>query len=161
MTNVQIPSKEKCLDILNKNKTLPNIIEHCKAVCGFAEDLAEKLIKKGIEVNKKLVAAAALLHDIERLKENHVIAGAKLLKSMGFSEVAEIVRKHTMYAVEEPGGQLNTIEEKIVFYADKKVKGNKIVSLEERFEDLKKRYNKDFTKELKFTKKLEEELLKD
>lgn len=158
MTN-QIPSKEECSELLNKNKTPSNVISHCKAVCQVAEELAEKLIKKGFKVNKKLVAAAALLHDIEREKDHHVIAGEKLLKSMGFSEVAEIVRKHTMHAVKEIG--LKTIEEKIVFYADKKVKGNEIVSLEERFEDLKKRYNKDFIKELEFTKKLEEELLKD
>ncbi len=98
MTTAQIPSKEECLDILNKNKTPSNVIEHCKAVCKFAEDIAEKLVKKGIKVNKKLVVAAALLHDIEREKDNHVIEGAKLLKSMGFSEVSEVARKHRLCA---------------------------------------------------------------
>ena len=159
MNNIKIPSREECLDILNKNKTPSNVIEHCKTVCDFAEEVADKLIKKGIKVNKELVAAAALLHDIEREKENHVIAGAKLLKSMGFSEVCHVVKKHTLYAIEEPGNQLKTVDEKIVFYADKRTKGNKIVSLEERFEDLRKRYKKDFSDEFEFTKKIEEELL--
>ncbi|MFH0868407.1 MAG: HD domain-containing protein [Candidatus Woesearchaeota archaeon] len=160
MTNEKIPSKEECIGILTKNKTPSNVIEHCKAVCGFAEELAEKLVNKGFKVNKELVSAAALLHDIEREKDNHIATGAKLLKSMGFPEVAEVARKHTIYAIKELESYLNTIEEKIVFYADKRAKGNEIVSLEERFEDLKKRYNKDFTKELEFAKKLEKELLK-
>mgnify|MGYP001570537458 CR=1 FL=1 len=159
MNNTQIPSKKECLAILEKNKTLSNVIEHSKAVCKFAEDIAEKLIKKGIKVNKKLVIAAALLHDIEREKDNHVIEGAKLLKSMGFPEVAEIVEKHTLHAIEELGNQLKTAEEKIVFYADKRAKGSKIVSLVERMEDLEKRYNRDFSRELEFAKKIEKELL--
>ena len=47
---------------------------------------------------------------------------------------------------------------KMVFYSDKRVKGAKIVSLRERFDDLKARYNKGTEKEFEFTKKIEEEL---
>ena len=159
MTNEKVPSKQECLDILNKNKTPSNVVEHCKAVCRVAEDITEKLIKKGIKINKKLVVAAALLHDIEREKDNHVIAGAKLLKSMGFSEVSEVAKKHSLYEIEKEKNQPIRIEEKIMFYADKRVKGNKIVSLKERFGDLGKRYNRDFSREFEFTKKIEEELL--
>ena len=159
MTNMKIPSKEECLDILNKNKTPSNIIEHSKAVCKLAEDIAEKLIKKGFKVNKRLVIAAALLHDIEKGKDNHMIVGAKLLKSMGFPEVSEVAKKHSLYQIENKDVQPRTIEEKIIFYADKRVKGNKIVSLEERFEDVKKRYGVDLTNEFKFAKKIEKELL--
>jgi putative nucleotidyltransferase with HDIG domain len=154
-----IPSKEECLAILNKNKTPSNVIEHSKAVCEFASDLADKLAKKGFKINKKLVVAAALLHDIEREKDDHVTAGTKLLKSMGFPEVAGVVEKHTLHGIEKSGKTLKAIEEKIVFYADKRTAGNKIVSLEERFEDLKKRYKRDFTKEFEFAKKVGEELL--
>jgi len=160
MTNAKIPSREECLDILNKNKTPSNVIEHCKTVCKLAEDIAGKLINKGIEVNKKLVIAAALLHDIEREKENHIAEGTKLLKSMGFSEVSEVIKKHSLYGIEDENAQPKTIEEKIVFYADKRVKGDEIVSLRERFEDIKKRYNVDLTEEYKFAKKIEDELMR-
>ncbi|MEK0322596.1 MAG: HD domain-containing protein [Nitrosopumilus sp.] len=160
MTAAQIPSKEECLDILNKNKTPSNVIEHSETVCKFAEDIAEKLIKKGVKVDKKLVVAAALLHDIEREKDNHVIEGAKLLKSMGLSEVAEVAGKHSLYEIEKEKNQLIRIEEKIMFYADKRVRENKIVSLVERLEDLEKRYNKNFSRELEFAKKIEEELIR-
>ena len=160
MDNAKIPSREECLHILNKNKTPSNVIEHCKTVCKLAENIAEKLINKGIKVNKNLVIAAALLHDIERDKENHIAEGIKLLKSMGLSEVSEVVRKHSLYRIEDENVQPKTVEEKIVFYSDKRVKDKKIVSLEERFEDIKKRYNVDLTEEYKFAKKIEEELIK-
>jgi len=155
---MNIPSKEECLAILDNNKTPSNVIKHCKTVCQIAEELVDKLIEKGIEINKDLVIASALLHDIERDKKNHVEAGASLIKSMGFPEVSEIIRKHTLYNLNNLKEELKTIEEKIVFYADKRVKGSKIVDLKERFDDLVIRYNNDFTNELNFTKKIEEEI---
>ena len=42
MPKNQIHSKQECLDILNKNKTPSNIIEHSKAVCKVAEEVAEE-----------------------------------------------------------------------------------------------------------------------
>ena len=155
----QIPSKEECIAILNKNKTPSNVIGHSKAVCEFAEDLAEKLIKKGVKVNKKLVIASTLLHDIEREKDNHVIAGAKLLKSMGFSGVSEVARKHSLYEIEKEKNRPLSVEEKILFYSDKRLKGNKIVSLNERKKDLEKRYNRDFSRQFEYAKKIEDELI--
>ena len=160
MTNTNIPSREQCLDILNKNKTPSNVISHCETVCRVAEEIADKLIAKGVNVNKNLVIAAALLHDIEREKKDHIEEGAKLIKSLGFPEVSKVIKKHSLYKVEDPARQPQTYEEKIVFYADKRVKGNEVVSLEERFADLKKRYNVDLTKEFEFSRKIEEELTK-
>ena len=159
MPKNQIPSKEECLAILNKNKTPSNVVKHCKTVCRVAEELADKLIAKGINVNKHLVIAAAMLHDVERDKDDHVIAGVNLIRNMGFPEVAEVMKKHGLYRIENEDVQPKTIEEKIVFYADKKSMGNKVVSLAERIKDLKRRYGKDFSKELEFAKKIERELL--
>ena len=159
MNEIKIPTKEECLDILNKNKTPSKIIDHCKTVCEVAEDVTNKLIAKETRVNKDLVVAAAMLHDNERQKDNHVIGAAKLLKSMGFPEVSEVIRRHGLYRIENEEIRPKTIEEKNVFYADKRVAGNKIVSLKERFEDLKIRYKKDFGNGFEFTKKIEKELM--
>lgn len=153
-----IPTKEECLALLNKNKTPSRVIEHSKVVCKVAEDISNNFIKKGIKLNKKLIIAAALLHDIQRAKPNHVLRGAKLLKSMGFAEVARVIKKHSLYKLEKKNRQPKHWEEKIVFYADKTVRGSKIVSLEKRFKELEKHYNVNLSKELKFTKKIEEEL---
>src|SRR3989338_6350842 len=128
-----IPTKEECLSILNKNKTPFDVIEHSKAVCKVAEKNAGKLIRKGIKLNKKLVMASALLHDIEREKPNHVIKGALLLKKLGYPEIADVIKKHSLYKLEEKSRQPRTWEEKIVFYSDKRVMDSKIVSLKERF----------------------------
>ncbi|MBI2135400.1 HD domain-containing protein [Candidatus Woesearchaeota archaeon] len=157
---MNIPSRQQCLQILNNNKTPSNVIGHSKAVCKVAEDVVEKLAEKGIKANKELVIAAALLHDVERLKPNHVIAGAKLVTDLGYPEVAEVMSKHTFNILEN---RPKTIEEKIVFYADKRAKHDKIVSVDERYKDLKERYSLlDFAaldSELEFTKNIEKELL--
>ena len=157
---MNIPSREQCLQILKDNKTPSNIIEHCKAVAKFAGEIAEKLIKKGRKVNRELVVAGALLHDIERHKDNHVARGAELVKKLGYPEVAEVVSKHTLYKVEMEENQPKTFEEKIVFYADKMVKNDKVVSLEERYDDIRERYgvNLKHQWEMEFTKKIEKEL---
>ena len=160
MNNIKIPSRDECLDILTKNKTPSNVIEHCKAVCRLSEEVADNLIADGIKVNKKLVIAAALLHDVERVKDNHVKVGAKLIKSLGFPEVAKVMVRHSMYQIEDSKNIPKTVEEKIVFYADKRALGGKIVSLKERFDDTKKRYNIDFSQEFKFAIKIEEELIR-
>ena len=160
MNNIKIPSRDECLDILTKNKTPSNVIEHCKAVCRLSEEVADNLIADGIKVNKKLVIAAALLHDVERVKDNHVKVGAKLIKSLGFPEVAKVMVRHSMYQIEDSKNIPKTVEEKIVFYADKRALGGKIVSLKERFDDTKKRYNIDFSQEFKFAIKIEEELVR-
>lgn len=154
---MNIPTKEQCLDILKQNKTPSNVIEHSMTVCNFALDLADKLEKKGIKVNKELVIAASLLHDVERVKDSHVDAGVKLLKQLGFPEVAEVIKKHTLYGLNENN---LTVEEKILFYADKRTKGHKIVSLNERIESLEKKYNINLKKESKFAKKIEEEIIR-
>ena len=155
---MRIPSKEECLRILVGNKTQFNILGHCKAVCKVAEEIAGNLINNGIKVNKTLVVAAALLHDVERLKKNHVIEGANLIRKLGFPEVAEVVKKHNLYKIENEEVQPHTFEEKIVFYADKRVIGNKVASLKERFDDITKRYNVSLDNEYKFAKKIEAEL---
>ena len=157
----KITTKKDCLAILNKNKTPSNVIEHSKKVCKVAEEIAEKLIKNGVDLNKDLVIAAALLHDIERAKDDHVAEGANLLKRMGFKEISEVVKKHSLYKLQQRNRQPKTWEEKIVFYADKRVMGNKIVSLKKRFKALEKIYKVNLSKELEFTKKIEKELLRD
>lgn len=157
---MNIPSREECLDILKKNKAPSKVIEHSKTVCKIAEEITNKLIQKGIKINKELVIAAALLHDVERVKENHVLEGVKLLKKMGFLEVSRVIGKHSLYNLDDDSIKPTTYEEKIVFYADKRVIETKIVGIKERFEDIERRYNVKLDEEFEFTKKIEEELIK-
>ena len=157
---MKIPSKEECLDILRENNVPDNIIAHVKAVCDFSMKVADFLENKGVKVNRKLVAAGALLHDVKKLtKGDHITEGYELVKSLGFDEVALLVKRHGLQHLEDDGYEPKTWEEKIVFYADKRCNGNKVVSVDERFEYIKKRYGYyDTEKEFQFTKKVEEEL---
>lgn len=157
---MKIPSEEQCLKILKDNKTPSNVIEHSKAVCKFALELVDKLEKRGIEINKELLIAASLLHDIQRVEDDHIVEGVNLLNKLGFREIAEIIKKHGLAHIHKEENKPKTMEEKIVFYADKRIKGREIVSLKERFEYIEKKYNKEVENEFKFTKKIEEELNK-
>jgi len=158
---MKTPTKEECIKILKDENVPDNIIAHSKTVCDFAMKVTDLLEKKGIKVNRELVAAGALLHDVKKLSPNdHVIEGYEFVKSLGYPEVASIIRKHGLKNLGMDEFVPKTWEEKIVFYADKRVKNERVVSVDERFEYIKKRYNKDdVEKELNFTKELEKELL--
>ena len=136
-----------------------NIIAHSKAVCSVATDIAERLTKDGIKIDKDLVIAGALLHDVRKLEKDHARAGARLLEGLGLIRVARIVKAHGLYHLEDENFAPRTLEEKIVFYADKRVVHDKIVSLEERFKYLKERYGTEDNKYYHYTKKIEKELL--
>ena len=157
-----IPTKEECLKILKENKVADNIIAHLKAVCDFSLKICDILEKKGISVNRDLVAAAALMHDVKKLSPNdHIIEGYELVKSLGYPEVAVVIKKHGLYHLEDVNFIPKTWEEKIVFYADKRIKNDRIVSVDERFDYIKQRYKKDnVEREMAFTKKIEKELLR-
>jgi putative nucleotidyltransferase with HDIG domain len=114
----------------------------------LANHLAKKLKAAGVKIDLDVVDRAALLHDIaksEELKKNHAkgeddihhIAGEEILKKEGYPELGKVVRRHSLREI----SKLKTWEEKIVNYADTRVKHTEIVSLRERLDDLNKRYN--------------------
>ncbi len=158
---MKLPSEEECLKILEENKVKDNIIAHLKEVCDFSMKVVDLLENRGIKVNRGLVAAASLLHDVKKLEPgHHEIEGAKYIESLGYIEVANVIRKHGLAHLNKEEFTPKTWEEKIVFYSDKRLRGNRIVSVDERFADLKQRYKKDdVAQEIAFTKKIEKELL--
>ena len=157
---MNIPTEEECLKILKENDVPDNIVAHLRAVCDFSMKVCDVLEKRKIKVDRKLVAAAALLHDVKKLEEAHEIKGADLVESLGYPEVAKIIRKHGLSNLGKEEFKPKAWEEKIVFYSDKRIRGSKVVSVDERFEYIKQRYKReDIEKELNFTKKLEKELL--
>lgn len=156
-----IPTKDECIRILKESGVPANIIAHSQKVCEVALKICGILEKKGINISKDLVAAAALLHDIAKVKEgDHVINGSEIVKSLGFPEVARVISKHGLAHLDEEECRPKSAEEKIVFYADKRVKHDHIVSVEKRFEYIRERYKSpNVEMEYKFTKEIEEELL--
>jgi len=148
MNKIKLPSRKECFELLKKYNTPKNILKHSITVNRFANRLTKLLIAKGIPVNKTLVDRAALLHDIGKFEalnkgESHEEKGYKILKKEGFNEIANIVKKHSLFSVLNKKEAPTTWEEKIVFYADKRVNEDKVVTLEERIVYLKKRYGKN------------------
>ncbi len=73
---------------------------------------------------------------------HHADVAAKYLNEKGFTETAEVIRMHkSTNIVDEPEGY-DTLEKKILYYADKRVKHTEVVDLQERFRDGKERYGK-------------------
>ena len=138
----RIPSQEECYELMAKYCMLPNIIEHSLQVMRVSLVITDNL-KDGVYVNRNMVIAAALLHDITKTRsletrERHDQSGGELLQELGFASVGEIVKQHVILLDFNPQERLE--EREIINYADKRVMHDKIVSLAERVEDLIKRY---------------------
>ena len=136
------PSLSECDELMARYAMLPNIVAHSRQVMRVALAVADNL-KNGAAVDRDLVMAAALLHDITKTralesKESHDRTGGALLRELGFPCVGEIVEQHVVLSGFDPQARLS--EREIVNYADKRVMHDRIVSLKERLEDLIRRY---------------------
>jgi putative nucleotidyltransferase with HDIG domain len=141
-----IPTPTECYALLKAYRVPEHIIQHSREVRRLALILCQELTLQGERLNQAAVEAGSLLHDIAKMEglrsgENHAQAGARLLRDLGFPEVAEIVRQHVVLDREKPPHPIT--EAMIVHYADKRVRHTTVVSLAERFQDLKERYGKN------------------
>lgn len=140
-----IPSQKQCRQLIRKMKMMDHIIDHSRLVCRVAIFLADHFIKMKIDLNLDLIGAAAMLHDITKTRsfetgEDHASTGGELLKTMGYPEVGNIIRQHVFL-----DSNVNTKlpdETEIVNYADKRVRHDEIVSLDERMTYILQRYGK-------------------
>ncbi len=134
-----IPSERECEHLLAHEFTLPQrIVGHCRQVARIATRLEDELRKKGLDIDRDLVLAAALLHDCARQEPHHARAGEKALRLLGFPAVAEVVGRHMN--LNEPEHNAITAAE-IVYLADKLTAGDRQVRLEERFEEKRRLYS--------------------
>jgi len=139
------PSETECLKLIEKYEMLPNIIQHSIQVKNVAEVIYKHLIdKKNISI--ELIISAALLHDITKTKSilqkdmRHDLTGGELLRELGYDDIAIIVENHVVFTGFEPDGPLT--EKEIIFYADKRVMHDKVVTIDTRVDDLVERYGK-------------------
>ena len=143
---MKIPSRTDCYRIIYEMEMLDHIIIHSLQVSRVATFLVDSITTTGITINRDIVEAAALLHDITKTRslstrENHASTGAQFLDSLGYPRVADIVRQHVRLD-RKPSSPLAT-EGEIVHYADKRVRHDQVVTLEERHRDILERYGVD------------------
>jgi len=125
---------------------LDHIARHSLQVCRVAMFLVDEVRRLGICLNRDLIQAAALLHDITKTRsfasgENHALTGAQLLNELGCPEVGHLVRQHVRLDVYEDGASID--EAAIINYADKRVLHEHIVSLPRRMNYIMDRYAKE------------------
>lgn len=151
--NQQPPSVSVCFGLMDQFEMLPNIKEHSIVVAKLAAALHIKLDKSHHKTElpaKNLLIAGGLLHDIAKtkcIKEgcHHANEGAEICENLNLPQIAEIVREHVLLQDFDPErykqGIFNAKE--LVYYADKRVMHDKIVSLDERLDYILERYGQN------------------
>lgn len=142
-TPVSVPSIANCLDLMDRYRMLDNIKKHSIMVATVGKTLARSLNKAGHDLSVDLVIAGALLHDIGKTTclntdNDHARKGEEICLAHGMNTLAEIVAEHVILS-EHSQRQVFT-EKVIVYYADKRVNHDKIVSLDKRLEYILKNY---------------------
>jgi uncharacterized protein len=146
---VNIPDPAACAALMEQHGMLANIRAHSLMVARIAELLAHELQKTSSQPpDLQLCVSGALLHDIAKTPClssgcNHAKAGAELCRCLGFPEIAKIVAGHVVLPDFSPeryaAGIFSPVE--IVYYADKRVLHDQIVSLPERLDYILERYS--------------------
>ena len=127
-----LPSPPECEALLDLHGVAEPVRRHSRAVAAVAAALADRL--DGID--KGLVIAAGLLHDIAKGQPNHAAAGAALVAKLGFANVAEVMRHHM--DLDFADGRLDAAA--VLFVADKLVREDRRVPLESRFQPAFERF---------------------
>ena len=141
---MKLPSRGKAIGMLKELGMPDNIFRHTMQVNKIAVFIAEKMRGDGVKVNVDLVDRASLLHDIDKhltlSNGRHGTEGKKMLEEKGLPELAEFCVTHLYTRI--LSSSFPSLEHEIVYYADKRVNHDKIVSLDERFKYLRERYGK-------------------
>jgi len=142
---IPIPNHEDCIRLLEKYSTPNHIILHSEMVWEVGKVVAEGLSRKKYPIDIDLIRASCLLHDIGKYlciiegRGYHDIRGQQILESEGLPDIARIVVQHVVLRGEN---DRPLAEEHVLFYADKRVVHDEIVTLDERFVYLEKTYGK-------------------
>jgi uncharacterized protein len=140
-----LPNYTDCLKLLFKYSVPSNVISHLIFTTQTAIAISKQLKKRKFKIKCDLVLAGAMLHDIGRCRTHdidHGIVGGQILRQQGYSEdLARIVENHLFAGIEKaeamdlglpPRDFLpETLEEKIIAYADNISKGGKFLTTEE------------------------------
>ena len=103
---------------------------HSRAVAARCDEITDDLMAKGVTLDKALIHASAMLHDILRTEDDHAAKAASMLRTLGYPDAADIIAAHhdlPEAAMREP------CEQAVLYLADKQTDGTKQVSVGMRF----------------------------
>lgn len=142
------PDDGECFRLWNKYDMLASVRAHSKKVAHIATALAMRARERDMAVSVDETRASALLHDLAktycvRYGGAHALLGAAwTVAETGNYRVARGVMLHVHWPWELPEGPAICDLPFFVIYADKRVRHDACVSIDERFEDLLKRYGR-------------------
>ncbi len=134
-----IPDADAIQLLWDKYHFPPNKRTHVSVVAAVATALGARINEHANgSVDLERIRAAALLHDIDKQAEKlpderHPDAGVRILREEGMEELAEIVRTHPLHMILDSHAGPTTLEQQIVFIADKMVKYD-FIGMDARFE---------------------------
>jgi len=169
MKNCSLPSSQECFAILAEYHVPPHIVNHSKTVAKLAVFLARRLNENGTQVDIALLERACLLHDLLRVHDfkepdyirfeqnlpeeektkwqklrtkykaiSHEDAACDILQEQ-YPALALSIKRHRYMALLDDSERPQSWEEKLLYYADKRVMHDKIVPLKERLAEGHKR----------------------
>ncbi len=169
MKDCNLPTRKECLAILAEYHIPPHIVSHSRAVAKLAVFLAQRLNEKGAAVDVELLEGACLLHDLLRVLDfkesdynrfertlpeeekakwrrlrakykasSHEDAAYDILREQ-YPALALTIMRHRYMAMLDEKEKPDTWEEKLLYYADKRVMHETIVPLKERLAEGHKR----------------------
>ncbi len=141
---------EMVLRLWDKYGLPENVRKHCIEVAKLAVEMAENARKNGYDVDVNAVKIGALLHDIGRVKTHgleHFVYTGEILRKEGIDEkIVRIAERHFSCGItadearalglQERDFMPETLEEKIVAFADNLVFDRKRVNFEEFYKKL-------------------------
>ena len=129
---MRYPTKEECEKLLNKYETPEHVKKHCRTVAYIACRIGGALKAKGYNLDTDLIMAAGMLHDIVRVRDRHWEEGAHIVKELGYDDISDIINVHMHYS---PFSKIEDVTETdMVCLADRLVKEDKYVGVDERIE---------------------------
>lgn len=147
-----VPGRVEAASLLLSLEPPPWLLRHSRAVAEVAAWLAARIDARGISVDRRLVEAAALLHDVDKaLPADHPAralphgeGSAAWLTAAGHGELARAVENHPVTRLTDEErfhrwAAFASREERIVAYADKRA-GQRLESLDARFASWRRRY---------------------
>jgi len=150
-----VPGRAQAASLLLDLDAPPWFLRHSRAVAEVAAWLAARIAGRGIPIDRALVEAAALLHDVDKLLPGtdparrlpHGEGSADWLARQGHPELGRAVANHPVTRLADSErfrrwAAFASREERIVAYADKRA-GQRLESMAERFASWERRYPDD------------------
>ena len=123
--------------LYQKYQTPPRVIRHMRKVAELAMQLMDGMQMLGL--NRARVMKACLLHDLCRTEKQHARVSAEAIRKEGYPAIAALVAVHHEATYSEREAQGPLTEAEILFYADKRVQEDVLMSVEERFRESRKK----------------------